>query len=336
MSQPLAFLSYTRKDDEFFGGYITAFRKTLEVAVHVVSGEETFRIFQDVEGIVVGENWQKKLSEVIQESSFFLPMLSPLFFNSQPCREEVTEFLAHERSLARDDLILPVYFLSSAKLEKDEERNKDPIAKALAARQMFDWRKKANVPLQDPASRDAILELANAIVASLARLAARESFEHAAARPAAAPQRSKPEPTNLAADPRLSAGVDGSIKREQLSPRRILWVDDNPENNMWERRALESYGVQFALAKDTEQAREILSEDDGFAAVISDMGRADDRNAGITLLKWIREQPALDMPYFIYTSAIAAKRQPRTGDPQPQGITADPDDLVGRIVAALR
>ena len=120
MPQPLAFLSYTRKDDEFFGGYITAFRKMLENAVHVVSGQETFQIFQDIEGIVIGENWKKKLADVIQESSFLVPILSPLFFNSGPCTDEVKEFLAHERVLKRDDLILPVYLLSSAKLEKEE------------------------------------------------------------------------------------------------------------------------------------------------------------------------------------------------------------------------
>ena len=79
MTEPLAFLSYTRKDDEFFGRYITAFRKALENAVHVVSGDERFRVFQDVEGIVIGEKWQKKLAEAINQSSVFVPMLSPLF-----------------------------------------------------------------------------------------------------------------------------------------------------------------------------------------------------------------------------------------------------------------
>src|SRR5690606_34381936 len=111
---PLAFLSYTRKDAEFFGGYITEFRKTLENAVHVVSGSEAFKIFQDVEGIVIGESWKKKLSDVISASSFFVPMVSPLFLSSEPCRDEVNEFLEHERSLGRDDLILPVYFLVTA------------------------------------------------------------------------------------------------------------------------------------------------------------------------------------------------------------------------------
>ena len=108
MPEAIAVLSYTRKDDEFFGGYITAFRKTLESAVHVVTGMEDFHIFQDVEGIVFGEQWQKKLADVIDTASFLVPMVSPLFFNSQPCRQEVDLFLAHERKLKRDDLILPV------------------------------------------------------------------------------------------------------------------------------------------------------------------------------------------------------------------------------------
>ena len=61
--------------------------------------------------------------------------------------------LAHERHLKRDDLILRVYFLSSAKLEKEEERAKDPLAVELAKRQMFDWREKANLSLEEPAAR---------------------------------------------------------------------------------------------------------------------------------------------------------------------------------------
>lgn len=78
MSDVMAVLSYTRKDNEFFGGYITSFRMTLESALHVVTGRETFRIFQDVEGIVIGEQWQKKLADVIDAANFLVPMVSPL------------------------------------------------------------------------------------------------------------------------------------------------------------------------------------------------------------------------------------------------------------------
>lgn len=326
MSPPLAFLSYTRKDDEFFGGYITAFRKMLENAVHVTSGQQTFRVFQDIEGIVIGENWQKKLNQVLHESSVLVPMLTPLFFNSQPCRAEVEDFLEHERSLHRSDMIWPVYFLSSAKLEKKEEREKDPIVREIASRQMFDWRQKAHIPLDQPTAREAILQLAAEIGEATERIAATDPPVRSGAHSLAA----------LAADPRMGRGIDSRLRRESLGTKNILWVDDRPENNSWERQALESYGMHFALARSSDEAKQLLSGSSDFAAIISDMGRPGDPSAGLTLLRWVREDPLRDQPYFIYTSTAGAGRRPAAGDPAPQGITFDPDALVKMVVAALR
>ena len=62
MTEPLGFLSYTRRDDQFFGGYITKFREALEAGVQVVTGDRGFKLFQDIEGIVIGEQWEKKLA----------------------------------------------------------------------------------------------------------------------------------------------------------------------------------------------------------------------------------------------------------------------------------
>jgi CheY-like chemotaxis protein len=329
MPESLAFLSYTRTDDEFFGGYISTFREVLEKAVHVVTGEKTFRIFQDIEGLVIGENWQKKLTEVIQDSSFLVPMLSPLFLNSTPCRDEVTQFLQHERNLNRDDLILPIYFLTSAKLEKEEEKNKDPLATEIAKRQRFDWREKADVPLQEPAARKAILELANAIAKRLNALEAKPPTPPAATKPGAtlAFARERPE---------LDIGAAGSVKREQQKSRPILWVDDNPENNEWERRALEAYGAQFVLALDTTEAERRIDQQSNFTAIISDMGRLGDPQAGYTLLDKIRAAK-IDTPYFIYTTRRAATAlQSTIAARGGQGITGDPDALVEMVVAAIK
>lgn len=331
---PLAFLSYTRKDDEFFGGYITEFRKTLENAVHVVSGSEAFKIFQDVEGIVIGESWKKKLSDVISASSFFVPMVSPLFLSSEPCRDEVNEFLEHERSLGRDDLILPVYFLVTAKLEKHDERDRDPVAKALASRQMFDWREKALLPLNDPAARRAVLDLAQQVAAATERLKAHRDPSSA---PPSPPPSTIPDDaeSQSALDARIGAGVAYGARRIEPSPRTVLWVDDMPGNNVVERRALESYGLRFEIARDTESAKRLLAQRDDLVAVISDMGRPGDSRAGITLLEWLRAGPQAEMPYFIYTSRRAAKRRPAPREPAPHGITADPDRLVQMVIAAV-
>lgn len=329
MPKPLAFLSYTRPDDEFFGGYITEFRKMLENGVHVVTGERTFQVFQDIEGIVIGENWQKKLAEVIHKSSFLVPMLSPLFFNSKPCRDEVTQFLQHERTFNRDDLILPVYFLTSTRLEKEEEKGKDPMANELAKRQRFDWRQTAKVPLKDPAAREAILKLAGEIAERL------KAFDIEPVAEAQHPRSVRGYETQLA-DPRLGVGVAGNQRREELNPRTILWVDDNPDNNIWERRALESYGVHCVLALDTAEAQRLLSGKGPFAAIVSDMGRVGDRQAGYTLLGRVRKA-GIDAPYFIYTtSALAATLGAVSRLRGAQGVTGDPDALVQMVLAAIR
>jgi CheY-like chemotaxis protein len=351
MAQAIAFLSYTRKDDAFFGGYITAFRKTLENAVHVVTGETTFQIFQDVEGIVIGENWQKKLVQVIHESSFFVPMLSPLYFNSKACRGETTDFLEHERRLDRDDMVLPVYFMYSANLEKEEKKAEDPLALEMARRQLFDWRENADIPLDQPAARRAILELASEIGARLERPgpsidepSATTDAEGQGGDGGARGARTGPESTSshderaaaLADDTRLGVGVDRNVRREPLSPRRILWVDDNPGNNVWERRALESYGVEFAIARDTAQALQVIADTGPFTAIISDMGRTGDRQAGLTLLKRVRDA-RMDTPYFIYTTRRAASGLwPVARLSKAQGITGDPDALVEMVMAAIR
>jgi CheY-like chemotaxis protein len=331
MSNATGFLSYTRIDDEFHGGYITSFRKTLENAVHVVTGERTFKVFQDVEGIVIGEQWKKKLAEVIHESSFFVPMLTPLFFNSQPCREELFEFLQHERSLDRDDLILPIYFFTSPKLEKEEERAKDPLAIELGKRQVFDWREKADVPLDQPVARRSIVELAGEIARRLPDVPVTKRSARIGS-----VDETRAEADAVAADPHLATGVVGNLKREAPQSRSVLWVDDSPRNNLWERKALESYGMRFALALDTTSAQRAILERGPFAAIISDMGRPGDKQAGMTLLEWIRENK-IDTPYFIYTTSRSATLlRPLVGLRGGQGITANPDELVEMVVAATR
>ena len=79
---PEAFLSYTRLDDEYFGGAITSLRRLLELGVQVVTGDRTFNIFQDVDGIEFGQKWRKRLTEAISTSRFLIPIVTPLFFKT--------------------------------------------------------------------------------------------------------------------------------------------------------------------------------------------------------------------------------------------------------------
>ena len=105
---PRAFLSYTRIDDRRDGGRITNLREQLSGEVQMQTGQ-AFEIFQDVKDIEWGQSAAARIEIALDEVTFLIPILTPSFFNSQACRDEVLRFLEHERRLDRNDLILPIY-----------------------------------------------------------------------------------------------------------------------------------------------------------------------------------------------------------------------------------
>jgi hypothetical protein len=295
-TQSDAFLSYTRIDDQFFGGSITSLRQLLELGVQVVTGRPNFNIFQDIDGIEFGQNWQRRLDQAIASTRFLIPIITPLFFSSQACREELQKFFEHERQLGRDDLILPVYFVTAPVLEKPDLLKADPLASSIQARQWYDWRSKADLPISDPKIRSAVIDLSQKISSAIARTEASPAVPQAEARRSAAE-----DVPNLAIKetPEPVRGKEPPTKSKDQ--RKILWVDDRPDNNISERRAMQSYNIQFELAESTGQALAKLRKAK-FDAIISDMGRPPDRMAGYTLLDALRSSGDLT-PFFIYAGS---------------------------------
>jgi CheY-like chemotaxis protein len=81
---------------------------------------------------------------------------------------------------------------------------------------------------------------------------------------------------------------------------RVLWVDDNPDNNLYETVALERLGRVVTKATSTDAGMAYLSQQLGFALVITDLGRRDDPKGGITLIKRMR-QSEWTLPVVVYT-----------------------------------
>jgi CheY-like chemotaxis protein len=282
-----AFLSYTRLDDEFFGGAITSLKRLLELGVQVVTGDRSFNIFQDVDGIEFGQKWKEQLTEAISASKFLIPVVTPLFFQSGPCRDELTQFIEHEKSLGRDDLILPLYFVTAPVLEQPELLKKDALASEIGSRQRYDWRVHAELPPNDPQIRRAVRELAQKIATAMARSAGPPL--------PLAGQRDDPAETSRLV---RSLGLERGTKKPR---KRVLWVDDRPDNNILERRSMAAYNIDFVLAQSTGQALAALRTQ-RFDAIISDMGRPPDARAGYTLLEAVRGSGD-QTPYFIYAGS---------------------------------
>lgn len=139
--------------------------------------------------------------------------------------------------------------------------------------------------------------------------AKRKQAEVAAALAAAAASR-----PNLAATPETTARATrdtAELVAEKVTPRllrraqkaTILWVDDRPENNVYERKSLEALGANILIAKSTEEALAILKNQRA-DLIISDMGRPPDARAGYTLLSQLREAGNMT-PYVIYAGSNA-------------------------------
>jgi serine/threonine protein kinase len=89
--------------------------------------------------------------------------------------------------------------------------------------------------------------------------------------------------------------------------RRILWVDDYPENNASLITYLRMEKVEVVEALSTKQAVElIVSVDNPFDMIISDLGRQEDGEdrprAGLVFIKLLRDA-GFRIPIFIFTSA---------------------------------
>jgi TIR domain len=153
---PDAFLSYTRFDDQHDGGKISEFCRRLASAVRAVTGIP-FKIFQDVEGIGIGEHWLGKLDQMLNETRFFMPIVTPSYFTSRPCRQELEKFLRAEVERDRNDFVLPIYYIECEVLEDDDLRAADPLASTLHERQRQDWRELRFEPFKgSPASSRAL------------------------------------------------------------------------------------------------------------------------------------------------------------------------------------
>jgi parallel beta-helix repeat protein len=157
---PAAFLSYVRSDDDHEEGQIRLLQNRLEGEVRMQLGRDDFHIFLDREDIGWGDNWRRRIESSLDAVTLLIPILTPAFFASAECRREAERFLERERELGRDDLVLPIYYLSAAELEEAERRDGDELARTLAERQHADWRPLRFEPLTSPVVRQRLAQLA--------------------------------------------------------------------------------------------------------------------------------------------------------------------------------
>lgn len=92
--------------------------------------------------------------------------------------------------------------------------------------------------------------------------------------------------------------------------RRILWVDDEPQNNILLSEFLRDQGVDVDVALSTAEAMRQIGRRT-YAAVVTDLGRVEEGNyvddAGVELIKCVRDRN-ITIPIYVYTSKDGVKR----------------------------
>ncbi len=159
--EPLAFMSYSHFDDQHDKKYLTKFCRELSEEVRAQSGKD-FPIFQDRKAIRWGEIWRERIDGSLQSATFFIPIISPSFFESKDCLGELKKFIEHEKNSNRNDLILPVYYISCPQIKNDGQEDSE-FVKAIKAHQWRDWRHLRNKPFSQLRVREELASLAGEI-----------------------------------------------------------------------------------------------------------------------------------------------------------------------------
>ena len=131
--------------------------------------------------------------------------------------------------------------------------------------------------------------------------------------------------------PLLSSALRrAKLVKSMLKGAQILWVDDNPGYNIYERMTLKSMGISAEVALSTDEAMHML-ELQGYDAIISDMERDGKSDAGLKLLDTLRAN-RFDISLIFYVGALDEKRGTPPGA---FGITDYSDDLLHLVLDVL-
>jgi CheY-like chemotaxis protein len=120
----------------------------------------------------------------------------------------------------------------------------------------------------------------------------------------------------------------------EVAGRRILWIDDKPENNLRLVEALRSSGADVETMFEGEGAAMLLPSYQP-DLIISDIGRGERREAGFEDVEMFRERGLHDGPVVFYTARVTGARRTRAKEIGAK-MAATEDELISAVADALR
>jgi CheY-like chemotaxis protein len=131
----------------------------------------------------------------------------------------------------------------------------------------------------------------------------------------------------------VAAAIPSPRTQRRLQGAKILWVDDRPDNNRFERQTLEALGIDVDLSTSTEDALQKVRQR-SYDLLISDMGRPPDARAGYTLLDQLR-QSGYQTPFIIYAGSRTPEHIREAREHGAITTTNSPQELVTIVTNVL-
>jgi hypothetical protein len=122
-------------------------------------------------------------------------------------------------------------------LEKTDQLNTDSLALEISKRQRRDWRSQADLPINDPKVRHEIRSLSEQIARAIDRTDTKYVLQ-------LSPALEKIREDQFRHNSELVQSQQ-ETKRALVAAKIVLWVDDRPNNNVYERAAMKNMAYNF-------------------------------------------------------------------------------------------
>jgi formylglycine-generating enzyme required for sulfatase activity len=143
---PMAFLSYARADSNRLGGLIGMLRQELPGGMGEGQGP-ALQVVEDRDGAGLARHGAEIEALARRGAAFLVPLVSPRYLASAPCRAGLARFLGLERDSGRGDLILPLYVETLPARPGGVVDVPAELERALFERRYRDWRNLVDGPL---------------------------------------------------------------------------------------------------------------------------------------------------------------------------------------------
>lgn len=138
MGTTQGFWSYVHQDDAAMHGIVRRLAKHVQDEYAVLTGGIELDLFLDSAKLKWGDKWRSAIKEALEGTTFFIPVITPRYFASEECRNELLGFADQAEQLGLEGLIMPLYFVDVPALETGDMS--DPAVQLVANSQREDWR----------------------------------------------------------------------------------------------------------------------------------------------------------------------------------------------------